>query len=173
MIDKDFWSQPQLTLEPRIQGASHHSDCRAFGQSSRKRTPKIVVMSHTVTTKNRTQKEVIWQQYRLCLAVAECQILGGKHFLIFGTRIRKDLVVKKGPISSEKKYHCQWTLLLGEKPQWNHSSGIFIILSISSVHLSQYQPRVSECSFSSWRLYIQGKSDFNSSATVSAMCADQ
>ena len=31
-------------------------------------------MSPTVTTKNPKQKEVIWEQYRLCLAVAEYQI---------------------------------------------------------------------------------------------------
>ena len=59
----------------------------------------------------------MWQQYRMCLAVAEYQILGGKHFLFFETRIRKDLVFKKGTIPSEKKYHCQWTFLRGKKPK--------------------------------------------------------
>ena len=44
----------------------------------------------------------MWQQYRMCLAVAEYQILGGKHFLFFETRIRKDLVFKKGTITSEE-----------------------------------------------------------------------
>ena len=39
-------------------------------------------MSPTVTTKNSKQKEVMWQQYRLRLAVAEYQICGGKHFLV-------------------------------------------------------------------------------------------
>ena len=31
----------QLTSEPRRQRASHHSYCRAFGQSSRKRIPRL------------------------------------------------------------------------------------------------------------------------------------
>ena len=56
----------------------------------------------TVFTNYTNQKEVIWQQYRLCLAAAEYQILGGQHFPIFGTRIRKDLVVEEGTIPSEK-----------------------------------------------------------------------
>ena len=48
------------------------------------------------------QKEVVWQQYHLCLAVAEHQILGGKHFPYFGTRVRKDLVVEEGTVLPEK-----------------------------------------------------------------------
>ena len=59
-------------------------------------------MSPTVTTKNSKQKYVIWQQYRLCLAVAEYQILRGKHFLLVETRIRKDLMAEKGIIPIEK-----------------------------------------------------------------------
>ena len=50
--------------------------------SKLRKNPKIVVMFPTVTTKNPKQKAVIWQQYRLSLAVAEHQICGGKHFLI-------------------------------------------------------------------------------------------
>ena len=49
-----------------------------------KKNPKIVVMSPIVATKSHKQKEVIWQQYHLCLAVEEHQILGGKHLLILG-----------------------------------------------------------------------------------------
>ena len=41
-------------------------------------------MSPTVTTQNSKQKEVMWQQYRLCLGVAENQILGGQHLLMLG-----------------------------------------------------------------------------------------
>ena len=40
-----------------------------------KKNPKIVVMSPTVATKSYKQQEVIWQQYHLCLAVAEHQIV--------------------------------------------------------------------------------------------------
>ena len=58
-------------------------------------------MSHTVTTKNRTQKEVTWQQHRLCLAVAEYQILGGKHFLFLGPESGK-IWLKKVPYLKKK-----------------------------------------------------------------------
>ena len=50
----------------------------------KKKNPKMVVMSPTVTTKGFKQKDVIWQQYHFCLSVAEHQILGGKHLLIWG-----------------------------------------------------------------------------------------
>ena len=74
-------------------------------------------MSPTVTAKNSTQKEIIWQQYRLCLAVAEYQIPGGEHFLIFGPESGKIWWLKKGQYL-QKKYHCRWTLLRGKKPRW-------------------------------------------------------
>ena len=44
------------------------------GSKLKDKIPKIVVLCPTVTTKNSKQKEVIWEQYRLCLAVAEYQI---------------------------------------------------------------------------------------------------
>ena len=46
------------------------------------KNPKRVVMSPTVFAKYTNQKEAFWQQYHLCLARAECQILTGKHFII-------------------------------------------------------------------------------------------
>ena len=47
-------------------------------------------------TKNPKQKEVIRQQYLVCLAVTENQILGGKHFLFFlGPESRKIWWLKK------------------------------------------------------------------------------
>ena len=52
-----------------------------WSKLKKKNNPKTVVMSPAVSTNNSKQKEVIWQQYCLCLAVAECQILRGKHFL--------------------------------------------------------------------------------------------
>ena len=50
---------------------------QGFWSKLKKKNPKIVVMYQMVTTKSSKQKRVIWQQYRLCLAVAEYQILGG------------------------------------------------------------------------------------------------
>ena len=76
----------------------------------KKKKPKNVVMSPTLATKSHKQREVLWQQYHLCLAAAAHHILGGKHFLIsggtasnlsrkalpyFGTWVRKDSVVEK------------------------------------------------------------------------------
>ena len=74
---------------------------QAFWSKLKDKNPKNVVMSPTVTAQNSKQKEVIWQQYRLCLAAAECQICD-KHFLIFGTRFRKDLVAETNTIPSDK-----------------------------------------------------------------------
>ena len=59
---------------------------------------------------------MVWQHYRLCIDVAE-QILGGKHFLILGPESRKIWWLKKVQYL-KKNYHCQWTLLRGEKPKW-------------------------------------------------------
>ena len=75
-------------------------------------------------------REVIWQQYRLCLAVAEDQSPGGEHVLIPGPESGKIWWLVK--IQHLQKYHCQWTLLRGRRPKWIFHS-----------HLSLYQPRVS------------------------------
>ena len=40
---------------------------QGFWSKLKIKNPKIVVMSPTVTTQNSKQKEVVWQQYRLCL----------------------------------------------------------------------------------------------------------
>ena len=109
LIDKESWLQPQLTLEPRRLKASHHSYCRAFGHSSRWRIPNIVLMSPTVTTKNSKHKEVKWQQYCLCLAVAV--------FLILGPVSRK-IWWFEGTIPSEKSTTTKWTLLCGITTTW-------------------------------------------------------
>ena len=93
--------------------------CRAFGTNSRK-NPKIVVMSPIVATKSYKQQEVIWQQYHVCLAVAEHQILGGKHFLI----PRKNLVVEEGTIPEKN------TTTNGLSCTENTPSGCFTILAI-------------------------------------------
>ena len=136
--------------------------------------PKIVVVSPTVTSKNSAQREVIWQQYRLCLAVPEYQIIGVKHFLFFGTRIRNDLVVEEGPIPWEK-YHSQWTLLRGTKPKWIfHTFGNLLqpleLLPDSRKHVvpTEWQVRtvLGDC-------LSKSKDHFGSRATASAVCADQ
>ena len=100
---------------------------QGFWHKLKKINPKIVVMSPTFETKSCRSKEVVWQQYHLCIDVAEHQILGGKHLLILGP----ESVVEKRCNISRKKYHCQWTLLRGEKPKW-----IFTILAIFCVHWS-------------------------------------
>ena len=131
-------SSPKQTFEPRRLSTSHHSCSRDFGQSFKIKDPEIGVTSPTVTTKDTKQKEVIWQQYHLCLGVAQHQILGGKHFLIFGAESGKIWWLKKVQYL-KKKYHCKWTLLRGETFKWI----FFIILATCSNHLSSCQPLVS------------------------------
>ena len=60
------------------------------------RNPKIAVMPPTVFATNNNQQDVIWQQYRLCLAKADYQILCGKNVF------RKELVSEEGTIPSDK-----------------------------------------------------------------------
>ena len=50
--------------------------CQGFWSKLKDEIPKIVVVSPTVTAKNSKQKEAMWQQCRLCLALAEYQICG-------------------------------------------------------------------------------------------------
>ena len=69
-------------------------------------------MSPTVTTKRFNQKDVVWQQYHLGLAVAEHQILDGKPFLILRPESGKIWWLKKVQ-HIQKKYHCQ----CGKKPK--------------------------------------------------------
>ena len=88
---------------------------------------------------NSKQKDVIWQQYRLSLAVAEDQTNPWrKTFPYFGNRVRKDVVVEKGTVPEENDY-CQWTFLRGKKPKW-----IFTTSAIFYVHLNWFLPCVSK-----------------------------
>ena len=76
-----------------------------------RKNPKIV-MSPTAT-KNHKQREVLWQQYHLCLAVAEFQIIGGKHFLLLGPESGKFWKLK-----SRRSTTANRTLLRGRNPKW-------------------------------------------------------
>ena len=60
---------------------------------------------------------MVWQLYHLFFDVAEQQFLGGKHFLVLGLKSGKIWWLKKVQYL-QNKYHCQWTLLRGEKPKW-------------------------------------------------------
>ena len=51
---------------------------QSFWFQYKKKNHKIVVMSLTVTTKGLKLNDVVWQQFHLCMDVAEHQILGGK-----------------------------------------------------------------------------------------------
>ena len=63
------------------------------------------------------QKEVTWQQYHLCLTIAEYQILGGKQFVVLGPTSGKIGWLQNVQYLQEK-YHCQWTLFRGRQPKW-------------------------------------------------------
>ena len=114
----DLRTEKAESVSPRL--------LQGFRSKLKKKNPKIVVMLPTVTPKNSKQKEVIWQQYRLFLAVAEYQVLGGKHVLILGPESGKIWWLKKVQYL-QKKYHCQWTLQRGKKPKWIfHIFGILL-----------------------------------------------
>ena len=157
----------------RAEGLSPQA-LQGFWSRIKMKNPKIVVMSPTVTTKNSEQKEVIWQQYRLCLAVAEYQILDGKIFLLSGPESENIWWLKKMQYLL-KKFHCRWTLLRGNHLKWILSqfwrsfttTGVCTDLAWASGSNGMAS------SFCSWRLFFEGRHDYNSNATVLAMCADQ
>ena len=90
-------------LDLRTKKAGHFSPqlLQGFWSKLKEKKPKIVVMSSMVTTISSKQKEVMWQQHHLCLAVAQHQILGGTNPYT-GTRNRKDFVVEKRTLPSAK-----------------------------------------------------------------------
>ena len=104
--------------DPRTKKAEGFSPqvLKRFWSKIKIKNPKIHLMSPTVFTRYPNQKEVIWQQYRLCLAIQECQFLGGKHFLIAGPELGKIWWLKK--VQYCQKYHCRCTLLRGRQPKW-------------------------------------------------------
>ena len=71
-------------MDPRTKKAESSSPqlLQSLRFKLKTKNPKIVVMSPAVTARSFKQKEVVWPQYHLCVAVAEHQILGGKHFLV-------------------------------------------------------------------------------------------
>ena len=74
----------------------------------KRKNPKIAVTSPECYYEGFQAERSSWPLYHLCLFVAEHQILGGKHFLIFGPRPGKILLLKKVQYF-KKKYHFQWT----------------------------------------------------------------
>ena len=96
---------------------------QGFWSKMKTKNPKVVVMSPTVFTENTNQKEVIWQQYHQCLAMAEYQIFSGKDVHIFGARIRKMWCLRKDLSRS--------TIANGPSFEASNSSGFSITLAIS------------------------------------------
>ena len=78
-------------------------------------------MSPTFETKDFKKEEMVWQQYHLCIDVAEHQILGEKHFLILGPESGKIRWLKKGAISPEKKVPLPMDPLAWRKTQVDFS----------------------------------------------------
>ena len=93
-----------------------------FWSKLKNKNPKIVGMSPTVSTKCFKQRRVVWHQHHSCLAMAEHQILDGKHFLILGPETGKIWWLKKVQYISTKKYHCQCTSCVAR-----NASGFFTI----------------------------------------------
>ena len=82
----------------------------------KKKNPKIVVMSPSVFTEYTNQKEVIWQQYRLCLAIAEFPVLGGKHVLILGPKSGKIWWLEKVHYLQKKSITSNGPSFVAKKP---------------------------------------------------------
>ena len=85
----------------------------------------------------------------------------------FGTRVRKELVVETGTIPQEKVPLPMDTLLRGKKPMWNFHNIGNLLRPLELVPISRESRR------SPWRVYIKINIDSRSSASVSAMYADQ
>ena len=99
--------QVAAPIDLRTKKAEHFTPelLQGFWYELRNKNPKIVVMSPTVATQSFKQQEVSWQQYHLCLAAAEHQILGGKHFLVLGETGRIWWLKKVQYL--QRKSHCQ------------------------------------------------------------------
>ena len=115
-------------------------------------------MSPTVTTKNSKKK----RSHMATSAVCACpyqniKSLVGEDFLTLGPESGKIWRLKKVQYL-QKKYHCQWTLLLGKKPKWIfHNFGNLTTTCVSSRLTQTCGSNRMASSNSSWRLYIQGK----------------
>ena len=146
---------------------------QGFQQKLKKKNPKIVVMSRL--SRRKTKKdEMVWQQYHVCIDVAEHKILGGKHFLTLGPESGKIWWLKKVE-HSERKYHGQWTLLRGENTKWIFRNLGNLLRPSKLIPASHERVVPTE-----WQvrtvlgdLYIKSKSFTSSSASGSATCANQ
>ena len=116
-----------------------------------------------------------WKQYRLCLAVAEHQIFGGMHFLIVGPESGKIWCLKKVQIPPEKSTTANGPLLLGKKPKWifQNFGNLLQPLEFVSASRERVVPKERQVRTVLGDCKSKAESDFNSSATVSAICADQ
>ena len=75
----------------------------------------------------------------------------------------------------QKKYHCQWALLSGEKRKWIFHNLGNLLLPMELVPASRERVVPTEWQVRTvlWRLHTKRKSDSSSSTSVSAVCADQ
>ena len=114
-------------------------------------------MSPTAS-KNHKQREVLWQQYHLCLVVAEYQIIGGKHFLLLGAESGRFWKLKKVQYL-QKKYRCQ-----SDFPSWKESPVGFFIYNFGNLFTTVRLNDNIVCasgsdgmanSNSTWRLFVK------------------
>ena len=91
-----FWSRIQNKEHPKLEWGPQLSSLKNSYQK------KDVILA-TVTN-------CAWPQQNIELPVATIP-----HSR---TQVRQGLVTEEGTVASEKKYHCQWTLLRGRQPKW-------------------------------------------------------
>ena len=96
--------QKATQVDLRTEKTEHFSTqlLQGFWSKLKEKNPNIVVMSPMDISKHTKQNRVKWQQNRLCLAVTDYQILGGKYFLILGAESGKIWWLKKVQKPSEK-----------------------------------------------------------------------
>ena len=129
LIDKDFLVAAPTDLRTKKAESFSPQLLQVFWFQLKKKNPKSVVMSPTLATKSHKQREVLWQQYHLCLAEAENQIHGGKHFLNCDQSQARFGGWKKGTIPTAKG-----TIANGRSCVAGNRSGFFHISTICYNH---------------------------------------
>ena len=119
-------------LRTKLKASLIPACCRAFGQSSRKRIPRLLGCLRLLCFYQMATVSFV-------LGRGRAPNLRRYAFSDCGTRIRKDLVLEEGTNTSRES-----TTANGPSCLARNQSGFFIILAISYNHLSSCQPPVSE-----------------------------
>ena len=127
-----------------------------FWHKFKKKNPKIVGMSPDCWDEELQEERSGMATVPLLYGRGRTSSSWRKTLPYFGTRIRKDLVVEQSAISPEKKkYHCQWTLLRGEKPNFSQSRQSLASTGVNTSLAWASGSNTTASTHSSWRLHIK------------------